>query len=57
MRKRPVAADSAAPDDGLSLGWRIQTDLRHPLAQRMPWDGLEEALVPLPPNSTRSRQY
>lgn len=56
MRKRSVAADSAAAhaDDLFRSRLENQIDLRHPLAQlaqRMPWDGLDDALAPtLPPD-------
>jgi len=51
MRKRPVAADSAAAhaDELFRSRLENQIDLRHPLAQlavRMPWADLEDALAP-----------
>jgi IS5 family transposase len=59
MRKRPVAADSAAAhaDELFRSRLENQIDLRHPLAQlavRMPWADLEDALAPtLPPDPER----
>ena len=59
MRKRPVAADSAAAhaDELFRSRLENQIDLRHPLAKlarRMSWTDLEDALAPtLPPDPER----